>query len=123
MRARKCALRTNAHKNTHQKMEHCDSIVQNIMHVVESVATGWHTASCRQSHGALFPNPRIDSHGRVINDFDAGQRDVGIKTVLQLGTLGITQPHNAPTHGRALGKHPLAMLQVCLASKMRRRSI
>ena len=93
-------------------MEHCDSIVQNIMHAVESVATGWHTASCRQSHGALFPNPRIDSHGRVINDFDAGQRDVGIKTVLQLGTLGITQPRNAPAHGRALGKHPLTF-KIC----------
>jgi hypothetical protein len=72
---------------------------------------------------ALFPNPKNDSHGRVITDFDAGQRDVGIKTVLQLGTLGITQPRNAPAHDRALGKHPLAMLQVCLASKMRRRSI
>ena len=72
---------------------------------------------------ALFPNPKNDSHGRVINDFDAGQRDVGIKTLLQLGTLGITKPRKAPAHGRALGKHPLALLQVCLAPNMRLRSI
>jgi hypothetical protein len=73
---------------------------------------------------ALFPNPKNDSHGRVINNFDVGKRDVASKTaVLQPRALGIAQPRNAPAHGRALGMHPLAMLHVCLASKMRRSSI
>jgi hypothetical protein len=97
MRARKCALRTNAHKNTHQKMEHCDSIVQNIMHVVESVATGWHTHSVLPPEpSALFPNSKIDS-----------QAELSMILMLARETLGSKHCYNL----EHLALHSRAMLQ------------
>ena len=114
-------------KNTHQAQKHPPKNAtlrfDRAEHAVEPVAMGGHTASCRQSHQPFFRIPKTIRTAELSMVGDAGKRDVGIKPVLQLGTLGITQPRNAPAHGRALGKHPLALLQVCLAPNMRLRSI